>query len=227
MAPLDSPTSVEHHCFFITAIDNVIGGLKDPMEQPGYAIYSHFEQLLTNSCRELTSILSWPQFLLWIVYIMRAWLQPQQNKSASLNLYIQYRFKFMSIIRAQAHATNLTTVLVFTSATHHSLWLDLIQQAEVWHISRNITIQETQDYICSFRDGQQCAFGEVCKILQLVLAMPATNCTCESVLTSTMYYMCTRKNWCTGPHQYLGWVCCWVWAASLDIWEDNSSDNCN
>ena len=60
--------------------------------------------------------------------------------------------------------------------------------------AENITILDTQDYFCSFRDGQQCVLGEVCKILQLVLVMPATNCTCESLLTSTMYCMCTKKD---------------------------------
>ena len=51
MAPPEFPSSVEDHFhrIYFEAIDNVIGGLKDRFEQPGYTTYSQREQLLIKA----------------------------------------------------------------------------------------------------------------------------------------------------------------------------------
>ena len=53
LAPPEFSSSVEDHFrrIYFEAIDNVIGGLKDRFEQPGYATYSKLEQLLIKACR--------------------------------------------------------------------------------------------------------------------------------------------------------------------------------
>ena len=44
---------------------------------------------------------------------------------------------------------------------------------------QKVTILDIQDYTCSSTDRQQCLLGEVCKIVQLILVMSATNCLSE------------------------------------------------
>ena len=130
---------------------------------------------VVNFIRISTELVFNPSNTIWL-----AWIYLSSSVS---NPRVSLELKRLLLIYRQS--------LSSTPATHCSPWLHLIQQAEVWRRTRKVT--DIQDYFCSFRDGQQCVLGEVCKILQLVLVMPATNCTSESSLTSTMYCLCTKK----------------------------------
>ena len=143
MAPPEFPTSLEDHFrpIFFEAIDNVIGGLKDRFEQPGYATYSHLEQLLIKACQG-------------------------DDFSHDLNFCCEF---YKEIDRACLQPQLLTIHLDFIRYSKQEFGKEL----------EKVTILDIQDYFCSLTDGQQCLLKEVCKILQLVLVMPATNCTSE------------------------------------------------
>ena len=169
-------------------MDNVIGGLKDCFEQPGYATYSHLDSISVvnwpqfshdlNFCYEFLGILTEPVFN----HSNAIWLAWTYLSSSISNPCVSVGFKHILLIYQQS--------LSSTPAAHRSPWLYLIQHAELWQRTRKVT--DIQDYFCSLTDGQDGLLGEVCKIHQLVLNMPATNCTSESLLTSNMYYMCTK-----------------------------------
>ena len=45
----DSPKMYYRQLYY-EAIDNIVNGLKDCFEQPGYKVYCNLEQLLTKAC---------------------------------------------------------------------------------------------------------------------------------------------------------------------------------
>ena len=59
LAPPAFPSSVgDHFWIYFEGIDNVIGGLTDWFEQPGYSTYSQLEQLLIRPVRGRISIMN-------------------------------------------------------------------------------------------------------------------------------------------------------------------------
>ena len=127
---------------YFEALDNVIQGLQDRFNQPGYAAYSHLEQLLIKACQG-------DDF--------------EEDLTFCCNLYGDDVEK--NLLEAQLHTLHLDFIRYSMEKFDHSL--------------EKVSILDIQEYFKSLSDGQRTLLGEVGKVVQLVLVMPATNATSE------------------------------------------------
>ena len=143
LAPPEFPSSVEDHFhqIYFEAIDNVIGGLKDRFEQPGYTTYSQREQLL---------------------------IKASQGKDFSQE--VDFCCDFYKDVERACLQSQL-----------HTFQLDFVQygKQKYGHELDKVKILDIQEYFSYLSDGQKSPLGEVTRIVQLVLVVPATNATSE------------------------------------------------
>ena len=134
------------HRIYFEAIDNVIGGLKDWFEQPGYATYSQLEQLL---------------------------IKASQGKDFSQE--VDFCCDFYKDVERACLLSQL-----------HTFQLDFLQYSKQKYDYEldKVTIMDIQEYFSCLSDGQRSLLGEVTRIIQLVLVMPATDTTSECLFSA-------------------------------------------
>ena len=139
----DSP-KLYYRQLYYEAIDNIVNGLRNRFEQPGYKVYCNLEQLLTKACQGK----DFEEEFQFICTFYKDDFQSEFLRAQLLTLGVGFERAYKEVHGAQ-------------------------------HSTTNITIFDIRDYFQSLSAGQRDLLQQACRVLQLILVMPATNATSE------------------------------------------------